>query len=77
MIHPGGIRAKHTGVAGKQFTRAAEPRIDAYAQDRRFGRRSLGASLVFGFVRGKSSGLIAPAILHGLPQAIAYAVLGL
>ncbi len=33
--------------------------------------------LVLGFVREKSGGIIAPAILHGLPQAIAYAVLGL
>jgi hypothetical protein len=35
------------------------------------------SGLVFGFVREKSGGIIAPAILHGLPQAIAYAVLGL
>lgn len=33
--------------------------------------------LVLGFVREKSGGIIAPAILHGLPQAIAYALLGL
>ncbi len=33
--------------------------------------------LVLGFVREKSGSIIAPAILHGLPQAIAYAVLGL
>jgi len=35
------------------------------------------AGLVFGFVREKTGSVIAPAILHGLPQAIAYAVLGL
>jgi uncharacterized protein len=33
--------------------------------------------LVLGFVREKSGSIIAPAIFHGLPQAIAYAVLGL
>ncbi|GIV63984.1 MAG: hypothetical protein KatS3mg045_1323 [Bellilinea sp.] len=33
--------------------------------------------LVLGFVREKSGSIIAPTILHGLPQAIAYAVLGL
>lgn len=33
--------------------------------------------LVFGYVREKSGSIIAPAILHGLPQAIAYAFLGL
>ena len=33
--------------------------------------------LVLGFVREKSGSIIAPAILHGLPQAIAYAALGL
>lgn len=33
--------------------------------------------LVLGFVREKSGSIIAPAILHGLPQAIAYAVIGL
>jgi len=35
------------------------------------------AGLVLGFVREKSGSIIAPAILHGLPQAIAYAALGL
>lgn len=33
--------------------------------------------LVLGFVREKSGSIIAPAILHGLPQAIACAALGL
>ncbi|HOT91653.1 MAG TPA: CPBP family intramembrane metalloprotease [Anaerolineae bacterium] len=33
--------------------------------------------LVLGFVREKSFSIIAPTILHGLPQAIAHAVLGL
>ena len=33
--------------------------------------------LVLGFVKEKSGSIIAPAILHGLPQAIAYALLGL
>lgn len=33
--------------------------------------------LVLGFVREKSGSIIASTILHGLPQAIAYAVLGL
>lgn len=33
--------------------------------------------LVLGFVREKSGSIIAPTMLHGLPQAIAYAVLGL
>jgi len=33
--------------------------------------------LVFGFVREKTGSIVAPAILHGLPQAIAYAYLGL
>jgi membrane protease YdiL (CAAX protease family) len=35
------------------------------------------SGLVFGFVREKSGNIIAPAILHGLPQALAYAALGL
>ncbi|BCX03372.1 MAG: hypothetical protein KatS3mg053_1310 [Candidatus Roseilinea sp.] len=35
------------------------------------------SGLVLGFVREKSGSIIAPTILHGLPQAIAYAVLGL
>lgn len=35
------------------------------------------SGLVFGFVREKSGSILAPAILHGLPQAMAYAVLGL
>lgn len=34
-------------------------------------------SLVFGFVREKTGGVVAPAILHGLPQGIAWAFLGL
>ncbi|MCC6191923.1 MAG: CPBP family intramembrane metalloprotease [Anaerolineales bacterium] len=29
------------------------------------------SGLVFGFVREKSGGILAPALLHGLPQAIA------
>jgi uncharacterized protein len=33
--------------------------------------------LVLGFVREKSGSIVAPTILHGLPQAIAYAALGL
>ena len=33
--------------------------------------------LVFGFIREKTGSVVAPAILHGLPQAIAYALLGL
>jgi len=33
--------------------------------------------LVFGLVREKSGSIVAPALLHGLPQAIAQAVLGL
>lgn len=35
------------------------------------------SGLVFAFVREKTSGIVAPAILHGLPQGIAYAFLGL
>ncbi len=35
------------------------------------------AGLVFGFVREKSGSVVAPALLHGLPQAIAHAILGL
>jgi len=35
------------------------------------------SGLVFGFIREKTGSIIAPAILHGLPQAIAYAFLGL
>ncbi|MEZ0396881.1 MAG: CPBP family intramembrane glutamic endopeptidase [Anaerolineales bacterium] len=33
--------------------------------------------LVLGFVREKSGSIVAPMILHGLPQAIAYTILGL
>ena len=33
--------------------------------------------LVLGFVREKTGSIAAPTILHGLPQAIAYAILGL
>jgi len=33
--------------------------------------------LVLGFVREKTGSIVAPTILHGLPQAIAYSVLGL
>lgn len=33
--------------------------------------------LVVGFVREKTGSIVAPTILHGLPQAIAYAILGL
>ncbi len=33
--------------------------------------------IVFGFVREKTGSIVAPTILHGLPQAIAYAILGL
>jgi hypothetical protein len=33
--------------------------------------------LVLGFLREKTGGIVAPAILHGLPQAIAYSILGL
>lgn len=33
--------------------------------------------LVLGFVREKSGGIMASTILRGLPQAIAYAMLGL
>lgn len=33
--------------------------------------------LTLGFVREKTGSIAAPAILHGLPQAIAYAILGL
>lgn len=32
---------------------------------------------VFGFLREKTGSIVAPAIIHGLPQAIAYAFLGL
>lgn len=32
--------------------------------------------LVLGFVREKTGSIIAPALLHGLPQALAYAVMG-
>lgn len=31
--------------------------------------------LVLDYVREKSGGILAPALLHGLPQAIAYAVM--
>lgn len=33
--------------------------------------------LVLGFVREKTGSIVAPTILHGLPQAMAYAILGL
>jgi membrane protease YdiL (CAAX protease family) len=33
--------------------------------------------LVLGFVREKTGSIVAPTILHGLPQAIAYSILGL
>lgn len=35
------------------------------------------SGLIFGFVREKTGSLVAPTLLHGLPQAIAYAFLGL
>lgn len=35
------------------------------------------SGLVFGFVREKTGSVVAPTLLHGLPQAIAYAILGL
>ncbi len=35
------------------------------------------SGLVLGWVREKTGGLIAPVLLHGLPQALAYAFLGL
>jgi membrane protease YdiL (CAAX protease family) len=33
--------------------------------------------LVFGFVREKTGSIAVPTLLHGIPQAIAYAILGL
>ena len=42
---------------------------------RRFWTFSGG--LVFGIVRGKSGGIVAPMILHGLPQANYSAITGL
>lgn len=35
------------------------------------------SGLVYGLVREKSGGIVAPTLLHGLPQAIAYAILAL
>jgi len=35
------------------------------------------AGLVFAFVREKTGSIVAPALLHGLPQGIAYGFLGL
>ena len=35
------------------------------------------SGLVFGFTREKTGSIVAPVLLHGLPQAIAYAFLGL
>jgi membrane protease YdiL (CAAX protease family) len=35
------------------------------------------AGLVLGFVREKTGSIVAPTILHGLPQAIAAAFLGI
>ncbi|WP_298820172.1 CPBP family intramembrane glutamic endopeptidase [Chloroflexus sp.] len=35
------------------------------------------SGLVFGFAREKTGSIVAPALLHGLPQAIAYTLIGL
>ena len=42
-----------------------------------WGVWNIAAGLVLGIVREKTGSIIASAILHGLPQAIAYAFLGL
>lgn len=42
-----------------------------------WGMTSFFWGLVFGFVREKTGSIVAPAILHGLPQGIAWAFLGL
>lgn len=42
-----------------------------------YGVWTFCAGLVFGFVREKTGSIVAPTILHGLPQAIASAFLGI
>ncbi len=42
-----------------------------------FGITAFFGGLVFGFIREKAGSIVAPAIAHGLPQAIAFAYLGL
>jgi membrane protease YdiL (CAAX protease family) len=42
-----------------------------------WGFWSFFAGFVFSFVREKTGSIVAPSLLHGLPQAIAYAFLGL
>ena len=42
-----------------------------------WGLWTFSGGLVLAFVREKTGGIVAPAILHGLPQGIAYAFLGL
>jgi hypothetical protein len=41
-----------------------------------FGFETFFGGLVLGFVREKTGSIVAPALLHGLPQGIAYAFLG-
>jgi membrane protease YdiL (CAAX protease family) len=40
-----------------------------------WGFWTIFGGLVFGFVREKSGGILAPALLHGLPQAIAFTMM--
>lgn len=42
-----------------------------------WGVGTVFSGLVLGFVREKTGSIVAPAILHGLPQAIAYSLLGM
>jgi membrane protease YdiL (CAAX protease family) len=42
-----------------------------------WGFWTLFSGFVFSFVREKTGSIVAPTLLHGLPQAIAYALLGL
>ena len=41
-----------------------------------WGLWTIFAGLVFGFLREKTGGVVAPAIVHGVPQAIAYVFMG-
>lgn len=45
------------------------------AVDLAWGFWTVFSGLIFGYVREKSGGILAPALLHGLPQAIASAVM--
>lgn len=58
----------HTGLAAWVLRG-----VDAWVWP--WGVWTFASGLLFGFVRAKSGGILAPALLHGLPQALALALL--